>query len=251
MKRVLYITLVGLALVGGFFCGRYLYYKYNVTNTSTEVETETEVSNEGGILSSFFGNSDVAVKEAEKGNLKAKYEQAKAIAKDTEGWIYVENSHIDYPVMLGDNNYYLNRTYDGKPSSAGSIFLDQTQTGFGNVSVIHGHNLFNGRMFSDLHKFYRKETKDQMKYAYIYDGEMGKERKFEVFGTLRVPVTFNIKLNIESVKDMRAYAEELKNQSVYKYPHELTNNPILILNTCVSDGSNDHFLIALQEIENN
>lgn len=249
MKRFIYYAFIGIALICGFCFGKYLFLKINTTPVASDNVIEDAPS--GGILSNFFANNDIAAKEAEKGDLKAKYESAKGKARDTEGWIYVENSHIDYPVMLGDNNYYLNRTYDGKPSSAGSIFLDQTQTGFGNVSVIHGHNLFNGRMFSDLHKFYRKETTNQMKYAYIYDGEMGKERKFEVFSTIRVPVTFNIRLNIETIPAMQEYAKELKNMSVYKYPHELTDKPIIILNTCVSDGSKDHILVVLQEIENN
>lgn len=59
----------------------------------------------------------------------------------------------------GDNGWFLNRNYKGIFATAGSIFLD-----FRNVkdfsdkfSVIYGHRMGNGEMFSDIQKFKNEE----------------------------------------------------------------------------------------------
>ena len=247
VKRKLILLLVPISFLG-FYIGYKIDTKTgNLDNSSSDINIEN-IESDNKSLSNFFSDTVASANRAVKGDLKTKFNEAKDKSRNTKGWIYVENSRINYPVMLGENAYYLNRTFDGKPSADGAIFLDQSQAGFGAVNVIHGHNLINGRMFSDLHKFYRKETTNDMKYAYIYDGESDIEKKYEVFSTIRVPVSYNIKLNIKKIPEMRQYAEELKAQSLYKYNHELTDNPILIINTCMSDGSNDHLLIVMQEV---
>lgn len=246
MKRALYMVLIVIVCITGFFVGKKVY-----TVENPVIDNSEEISEEGTSIGTFFSDALSSLQAAKKEDLKAKYEQARAVSNETKGWIWIENTRIDYPIMLGQNNYYLNRSYDRKSSSSGSIFLDEAQPGFGNVNVIHGHNMLNGKMFTDLHKFYRAETKDQMKYVYIYDGESDIERKFEVFSVMRVSASYSLKMNIGNLADTKVYAQELKNQSAYKYNFTLEEKPILILNTCFSDGTNDHLIVALQEIENN
>ncbi len=75
-------------------------------------------------------------------------------------WITINDTNINYPVVQGgDNGWFLNRNYKGIFATAGSIFLD-----FRNVkdfsdkfSVIYGHRMGNGEMFSDIQKFKNEE----------------------------------------------------------------------------------------------
>ena len=71
------------------------------------------------------------------------------------GWIYCEDTPINYPVLQCDNNEkYLNTQADGKTNRSGAIFVDcNCNPGFANDNTImYGHNRRNG-MFACLPKF--------------------------------------------------------------------------------------------------
>ena len=60
--------------------------------------------------------------ENEKFSLKS---IQKDINEDICGWIRIDNTNIDYPVVIGeDNSEYLNNDYKKEYSITGSIFID-------------------------------------------------------------------------------------------------------------------------------
>ena len=66
------------------------------------------------------------------------------ITDDMAGWITIDGTDIDYPVMQGkDNNAYLNTDPFGNYSLTGSIFLDsRSSPDFSDeYSVIYGHHM--------------------------------------------------------------------------------------------------------------
>ena len=71
-------------------------------------------------------------------------------------WLKIFGTNIDYPVVQGnDNSWFLNRNYKGDFATAGSIFLDyRNGSSFTDYfSIIYGHRMGNGEMFSDIYKF--------------------------------------------------------------------------------------------------
>ena len=71
-------------------------------------------------------------------------------------WLKIEGTRINYPLVQGeDNSWFLNRNYKGEFATAGSLFLDYRNSArFNDVfSVIYGHRMGNGEMFSDIHYF--------------------------------------------------------------------------------------------------
>lgn len=86
-----------------------------------------------------------------------------AINPDICGWITVDNTNIDYPIVQGDSNFtYINKDIFGEFSLSGSIFLD-----FGNASdfsdfysLLYGHHMEYGAMFGDIDKFLSQEFMD-------------------------------------------------------------------------------------------
>ena len=54
-----------------------------------------------------------------------------------------------------DNDWFLNRNYKGDFATAGSLFLDyRNANDFGDkFSIIYGHRMGNGEMFSDIQKY--------------------------------------------------------------------------------------------------
>lgn len=71
---------------------------------------------------------------------------------DLFGWICIEGTKLNYPVMHtpDDPEHYLRRAFDGSYSVSGVPFLDgDSYPGCGNY-IIYGHNMKNGTMFATL-----------------------------------------------------------------------------------------------------
>lgn len=96
--------------------------------------------------------------EEEKGG--PSFEELRALNKDVVGWITVDGTNIDYPVLQGETNLtYMNKDVYGDFSLAGSIFLDtRNQADFSDqYSLIYGHNMDEHLMFGDLALFKDKD----------------------------------------------------------------------------------------------
>ena len=83
---------------------------------------------------------------------------------DIVAWIYIEGTEINYPVVQGeDNSYYLYHLFTGEWNGAGCVFLDfQNDAGFADRhSILYGHHMKNGTMFSTLDKYKQQDFVDE------------------------------------------------------------------------------------------
>ena len=86
------------------------------------------------------------------------------------GWIYVPDTHINYPIMQSeDNDFYLHHGADGGYLYAGSIFLDyRCNADFSGVSnILYGHNMSNRSMFADVTNFTDRAYFDSHRYGWL------------------------------------------------------------------------------------
>ena len=74
---------------------------------------------------------------------------------DLFGWVQIEGTPIDYPVMFtpDDPEHYLHRDFNGSYSSSGVPFLDADCKEDGNLYLVYGHHMKNGSMFATLGKY--------------------------------------------------------------------------------------------------
>ena len=97
------------------------------------------------------------------------WQKLENINKDIIGWIKIDNTNIDYPILKDDESLkYLNRSYDGKYNKNGSIFTLNNNPFQDNVTIIYGHNMKSGIMFSELSKYMKKDFLYKHKYFTIY-----------------------------------------------------------------------------------
>jgi len=91
---------------------------------------------------------------------------------DIYAWIYVPNTRIDYPILQHptNNSYYLEYNLDGTKGYPGCIYTElyNSKDFLDPVTVIYGHNMKNGTMFKDLHKFQTEDFFNENKYFFIY-----------------------------------------------------------------------------------
>lgn len=93
---------------------------------------------------------------AETAEILPQYQELYAQNSDLVGWLCIEGTNIDYPVVQADNSYYLRRGFDRLYSTSGTLFLDERcrlrspdAAGTANA-LIYGHNTASGTMFSQL-----------------------------------------------------------------------------------------------------
>lgn len=83
----------------------------------------------------------------------ASFEELLAINPDVRGWLTLDGTAIDYPVLQGETNFtYINTDVYGEFALAGSIFLDSDCNGSfqDSYALLYGHHMDNSRMFGDL-----------------------------------------------------------------------------------------------------
>ena len=83
-------------------------------------------------------------------------EELMAINEDVVGWLTVDDTNIDYPVVQGENDMeYVNKDVYGDFALSGAIFLScLNSSDFSDpYNLVYGHHMANGAMFGDLENF--------------------------------------------------------------------------------------------------
>ena len=113
---------------------------------------------------------------------------------DCVGWISIDGTVIDYPVMqtMEDEQYYLNRDFNGKYSAYGCILADTDSViGAGTLAngyndgtrpstniILHGHNMKNGSMFGSLDNY--RDQAYEKKHRIIKFSSLYEDREYEI-----------------------------------------------------------------------
>ena len=89
--------------------------------------------------------------------VQEKFAELYRMNSDFIGWITVDGTAVDYPVMQtpGDEEFYLHKDFDKQYSLAGSLFAD-TDSDIRKPStniMIYGHHMQSGKMFQNLTKY--------------------------------------------------------------------------------------------------
>lgn len=111
------------------------------------------------------------------------FEALQQVNSDVIGWICIEGTKINYPIVqTTDNDYYLNRLVDRTYNGAGSIFMDfRNLPDFSDYhTVIYGHNMKNGTMFAPITDYKKKGFHEEHPVGMIMTPE--KNFRFEIIG---------------------------------------------------------------------
>lgn len=162
---------------------------------------------------------------------------------DMYAWINIPNTNVNYPVVQHPtkDDYYLNRNAEQKYTQAGAIYSEiKNSKDFSDPNtVLYGHNMLNGSMFRDLHKF-RKDEKfwNENKYIYIYTP--GHILTYEICAAYRYDNRHILNsFNFNDTDVFEEYLETVKNpKSLIARTREVSLNKeskILTLSTCISN----------------
>lgn len=120
----------------------------------------------------------------------ADFSELLAVNPDVCGWITLNNTNVDYPVLQGETNFtYINTDVYGNFALAGSIFLDTrcSKEFTDPYSLIYGHHMADSKMFGDLDLY-----KDETFFQENTTGSLvlpGKAYQLEIIACLLVPAS--------------------------------------------------------------
>lgn len=175
--------------------------------------------------------------------IKSKLNALKSQCRDIAGWIKIDNTLIDYPIVQTDNNeFYLNHRFDGEFSKSGAIFVDyRNNRNFSDNknTVIYGHNTLAKQMFGELDKFFTKSFFKNNKFVFIYTDQG--IYKYEIFCVAKVNIFVDYtRTYFYDSNDFLEFVYAMKSRSVYKTDAEFTaNDRILTLSTCTNSYNNE------------
>lgn len=170
--------------------------------------------------------------------------------KDVVGWIEIEGTNINYPVLQGvDNEYYMNHNYKKEKSKNGSIFLtkDYDWSIPSSNLLIYGHNFNNGTMFQSLLKYADENFYKQHPIIRFTTAE--EDSKYEIISVFKSRVYYKSEKNVfryyyfVNAKTEEEYNEFIKNaKKASLYDIDATakyGEQLITLSTCsyhVEDG---------------
>ena len=104
------------------------------------------------------------------------FESLLAQGPDVKAWLELPGTVIQYPVAQGeDNSYYLKHLYDGTANKVGCLFIDyeNAEDFSDNNTIIYGHNMRDGSMFSALVEYKAQAYYDEHPEMYLVTPEGG------------------------------------------------------------------------------
>ena len=163
------------------------------------------------------------------------------------GWIKLDGTPIDYPVMQYTNNdYFLSRLPDGTTHRNGSIFLDyRNKNDFSDKSIlIYGHETRAGDMFGAMKNYRNQEFFDSNPIIYIHTPE--KDYILQIFaGHVAHSVRDHPPLAFETDEEFLSYINHIKNISVFTGNIEVNaDDRIVSLVTCTYDFDDARLIIV-------
>ena len=160
--------------------------------------------------------------------------------EDTVGWINVNNTNINYPVVQStDNNYYLTHSYDKKENEAGWVFLDyrNNKDFTSKNNIIYAHSRLDKTMFGSLSKVLKQSWYKDKSNHIIRLSTPTKDSLWQIFSVYVIKEeTYYITTSWPSDTEYLDFLNTIKERSKYNFNTELnTNDKILTLSTCYSD----------------
>ena len=175
------------------------------------------------------------------------FEKLKEINNDTVGWLTVNNTKIDYPIVqASDNDYYLYRDYYKNKNRHGWIYMDYRNNieDLSDNTIIFGHNLANQKMFGTLRyvtnpSWYKKSSNQTITF-----NTTKANMKWQIISIYKIPVTNDyLVANFASSEDKLNFLDMITQRSIYDFNATYDENTkIITLSTC-SNGSKDRLVV--------
>jgi len=249
MKK-LRIVLIVVLLIGGLVAGG-LFLREELNMRKSEKEFQE--------LSNLIKNGEEGEEFVTPGE---KYSQVIAKNKDIIGWIRIDGTKIDYPVVStpGEKETYIHMNLEGEYAFSGTLFTDghniiKEDERSDNI-IIYGHNMKNDSMFGTLDYYADKSFFEEHK-TFTFDTiyEFG---EYEVLAVFRGDVLkqadegfryYNF-IDADSPEDYDEFIANVKERSLYETGVTAEyGDKLVTLVTCIRNEDDKRFVVVAKMVD--
>ena len=234
--------------------------------TSSQIQTEAAAANEhiqekeSGTASALENiDWDAVVEEMEREpEILPEYAELKKEMPDLAGWLKIDGTEIDFPVVQKDNEYYMTHDAYGNEAPDGAVFLEQVndiKTPDNNL-MMYGHNRKNGKMFGLLMAY-----KDQAYYEehpYIQFDTLYEKGTYEIISVFLSKVYYTTDTNFkyyqffgsQNPEQFENYVVNVKALSLYPIEADAEfGDELITLSTCEYSVENGRMAIVAKKVQ--
>ena len=165
--------------------------------------------------------------------------------EDVVGWIYCEDTPINFPlVQAEDNDYYLRRLIDGTCNSSGTLFVDyRNADDFSDSNtIIYGHNMKNKGMFGTLSNYKEQSYYEEHPVMWLLTPE--ESYKVELIAGYVTASTSEIYSFGLVEEDILALVEKSIEQSTFTSGFQVSQGDSYVtLSTCSYEYDNARYVL--------
>lgn len=258
MKKKFYIYTAGAALCTLLFCISMFqvishYASAGKSNNEfaqlAEIVEQAEETEENG-------ETPEEPAEGENQSPLARYQELFNQNNDMAGWISIDGTNINYPVMFTPDNpdFYLKRSFEKEYSAYGVPYIAEHCSPFepsDNV-IIYGHHMKNGTMFTGLMEYESKKFYDSHKI--IHFDTLTRTADYEIIAVFRTTVyddagfKYYLFANAESEEEFLEYVENCKELSLYDTGVGAEyGDKLITLSTCEYSRTNGRLVVVAKK----
>jgi sortase B len=172
--------------------------------------------------------------------------------EDVIGWIRIEGTLVDYPVVQTDNiTYYLTHDAEKNESVKGAIFLDRNcdPISLSGNNILYGHHMKDGSMFASLVQ-YNDEIYFE-NHPIVEFATLEKTYQWDIFAVFITDPSYDyIQTEFTGSEQYLAFITTMQEKSIYITDISLSSSDdILILSTCTYEYDDARFVVAARRKE--
>ena len=201
-------------------------------------------------------DTEIEKSEGESSN-KYNLENIAKINSDVIGWIKIENTNIDYPVMQ-NGDYYLHRNIYKNYSSHGTPYLvEYCNIQYSDNLIIYGHHMNDNSMFAQLDDYKKHSFYENHKYIkfYSYYNGITIEKTYEIAIAFKT-VVYSDKgfkyynyTNFSDIQELNEFVENCRKLEFYNTGIDINyGDKLITLSTCEYSQKNGRIVIIAKQI---
>lgn len=246
-SKLLTVLYLSIFLYSGFVLVKYVYTYYESSKSLKEVQTiyaETLATIQEEIVEEDISNTEIETKYT----IRPQFHDLLAVNKRIVGWISVDNTKLNNPILHADNNeFYLNHNFKDRESRAGSVFMDYRNDtlDISRNTILYGHAMKDGTMFGSLKNYLNQDYADAHRTIYLdtlYEGY-----DIEVFAAYETTIDFYyIETEFKTDEEFLQFIGEVQKRSTIDMNVDIgPDDKIITLSTCKDSViSDDHRFVV-------
>ena len=194
------------------------------------------------------GSEELVTNDEGEGILysKADFNALAEINPDVTGWLILDGTVINYPIVQGtDNEYYLHHLFTGEANNTGCIFMDvdNAKDFSDRNTILYAHHMRNGSMFAEL-EGYRKQDYYETHKELLLQTPTQNYRVQPFAGLLTDGYSDYIQLEFADDESFLSYVNNMIASSTFQSDVKIgPEDRILTMSTCRYDVENGRYAV--------